>query len=301
MKVLITGATGLVGQELVKQCHARGMQVHYLTTNANILAQDSHYKGFYWNPEVGEIDSNAFEDVDVIINLAGAPIAKRWTRAHKKSILDSRVQSTELLFKTVSEHQFKISHFINASAIGYYPYSLTNYYEESYQVIDDGFVHEVVREWEKAANTFKSITPVTKIRIGIVLSDKGGALPQLVKPIKAFVGSALGTGKQWQSWIHIDDLIAIFMYVLDKKLEGTFNAVAPNPVTQKILTGTIAKVLKRPLILPRVPEFALRAMLGPMSEIVTKGQRVSSKKIETLGFLFKYHQLQSALEDLLKD
>jgi hypothetical protein len=149
-------------------------------------------------------------------------------------------------------------------------------------------------------NCFKALNiKVSKIRIGIVLSDQGGALPKLVKPIKWFVGSALGSGNQWQSWIHIIDLASIFLFISSNQLEGTFNAVAPNAVTQKEMVKSIAKVIKRPILLPAVPNFVLKLVLGEMSALVLESQRVSSKKIEDLGFTFKYYQLQPALEDVL--
>ena len=299
--ILITGATGLVGQEIVKQCHANNIAVNYLSTNKSKLEDEPNYKGFYWNPSKNEIDTACFKDVDTIINLAGASISKRWTTSYKQQILNSRVQSLQLLFNTIKNNKIEITHLVSASAIGYYPDSKTNYYEEDFISADDGFLQQVVALWEKEAIAFKHLNiNVSLIRIGIVLSINGGALSELVKPIKGFVGSPLGTGKQWQSWIHIEDLVALFLFLINEKHYGVFNAVAPNAVKQKELVKTIAKVLRKPLLLPRVPAFALKQILGEMSAIVLESQRVSSKKIESLGFSFKYHHLKPALEDLLK-
>lgn len=299
-RVLITGATGLVGQEIVKQCHDQNIAVNYLSTSKTKLEDKANYKGFYWNPSTGEIDVNCFKDVDVIINLAGATIAQRWTKANKEVILNSRVEALQLLFNTIKAENISIKQLVSASAIGIYPDSLTHYYEEDFKDFDDRFLAKVVTSWENEADQFKSLNiKVSKIRIGIVLSEKGGALPQLVKPIRWFVGSALGSGNQWQSWIHIEDIAAIFMYVVKNTIEGTFNGVAPNAMTQKNMVKSIAKVVKRPILLPAVPSFVLKLILGEMSALVLESQRVSSKKIEDLGFMFKYYQLQSALEDVL--
>jgi uncharacterized protein len=299
-RVLITGATGLVGQEIVKQCHDQNIAVNYLSTSKTKLEDKANYKGFYWNPSTGEIDVNCFKDVDVIINLAGATIAQRWTKANKEVILNSRVEALQLLFNTIKAENISIKQLVSASAIGIYPDSLTHYYEEDFKDFDDRFLAKVVTSWENEADQFKSLNiKVSKIRIGIVLSEKGGALPQLVKPIRWFVGSALGSGNQWQSWIHIEDIAAIFMCVVKNTIEGTFNGVAPNAMTQKDLVKSIAKVVKRPILLPAVPSFVLKLVLGEMSALVLESQRVSSKKIGDLGFNFKYYQLQPALEDVL--
>lgn len=298
--ILITGATGLVGQEIVKHCLANNIAVNYLSTNKSKLEDKPNYKGFYWDPSKDEIDTACFNDVDTLINLAGASISKRWTDSYKAQIIDSRVQSLQLLFNIIKDKKTTIKHLVSASAIGYYPDSKTNYYEEDYTNSDDGFLQQVVALWEKEAIAFKQLNiGVSLLRIGIVLSKEGGALRELVKPIKGLVGSPLGTGKQWQSWIHIEDLVALFLFVIKEKHFGVFNAVAPNAVKQKELVKTIAKVLKKPLILPRIPAFALKQILGEMSAIVLESQRVSSKKIESLGFSFKYHHLKPALEDLL--
>ncbi|MCK0108926.1 TIGR01777 family oxidoreductase [Flavobacteriaceae bacterium S0825] len=299
-RILITGATGLVGQEIVKQCHAKNIAVSYLSTSKDKLKNESNYKGFYWNPETKEIDGACFDDVEAIINLAGASIAKRWTAAYKKEILDSRIQSLNLMYNTIQEHNIPIKQLASTSAIGIYPDSDTNYYEETFNEFGTGFLAEVSTKWETAALQFKQLNiNVSLIRIGIVLSNNGGALPKLVAPIKNFVGAALGKGSQWQSWIHIEDLSKLFLYIIDNKLEGVFNGVAPNPVKQRELVKAIGKTVNRPIVLPKVPSVVLKLILGEMSAVVLESQRVSSQKVENLGFQFTYHHLQPALEDLL--
>ncbi len=298
-RILITGATGLVGQEIVKQCHAQNIAVNYLTTNKQSIVSLYNYQGFYWNPDTQEIDDNCFKEVDAIINLAGATVAKRWTKLYKEQILNSRINSLRLLFKTIKNKNIHIKQFIAASAIGIYPNSRTNFYDENVTQTGDSFLAKVVVQWEREAIQFREIvSTVSLVRIGIVLSNKGGAFPKLIKPIRAFVGSPLGGGGQWQSWIHIQDLAGIFMFVLKNKLDGIYNGVAPNPIKQREMVKTIANQVKRPVILPSVPRFALRLLLGEMSALVLESQRVSSKKLENLGFNFNYNYLQPAIADL---
>lgn len=301
MRVLITGATGLIGTEIVKLCHNKNIAVNYLTTSPSKLTKDENYKGFLWNPSKNEIDTDCIKDVDAIINLVGATISKRWTDTYKKEIILSRTQSTQLLFNTLQNNPHHIKQIISASAIGVYPDSLTNYYTEDETSINSSFLGQVVEKWEHAVDAFKEIgVEVTKVRIGLVLSKKGGALPQMAKPFKFGLGAALGTGKQWQSWIHITDLASLFLHVLEEELTGVYNAVAPNPETNQALSKQIAKTLNMPFFLPNVPRFVLKLVLGEMHILLFESQRVSSKKIEDTGFDFKYYNLKNALETELK-
>lgn len=300
MIVLITGATGVVGKEIVKLCLLKNIQVHYLTTDSSKLKQEENYKGFYWNPKQNEIDEACFKDVDAIIHLAGATISKRWTASYKKEILDSRVQVTKFLFESLKKQDHKVTEFIGASAIGLYPDSLTNYYDETYKGVSQSFLGDVIWQWESAMDSFSVLgINVAKIRIGLVLAKDGGALPQIIKPIRFGVGAPFGSGQHWQSWIHINDLAGLFLFVLKHQLEGVYNGVAPNPVTNVEFTKTIAKTLNRPLILPNIPKNIMRLVLGEMHLLLFESQRVSSKKVEDLGFEFKYHHLQPALQDLI--
>ena len=300
MTVLITGATGLIGQEIVRQCHAEGINVHYLTTSKAKLSTEANYKGFYWNPKTNEIDHTCFSGVSAIINLVGASISKRWTDSYKKEILVSRTKTAELLQETIAVHNYNIAYVASASAIGIYPTSLTNYYEEDYNTVSTSFLGEIVAQWETAIDGFKSLgCKVAKIRIGLVLAKDGGALPEIVKPIKLGAGAAFGNGKQWQSWIHVKDLAKLFVYALQNGLEGIYNGVAPNPVTNKELTKIAANVLQKPLVLPNIPKFAMKLALGDMHILLFESQRVSAQKIEANGFEFQFANLRPALEDLL--
>ncbi|MFS4456191.1 TIGR01777 family oxidoreductase [Maribacter sp. 2304DJ31-5] len=300
MKVLITGATGLIGEELVKLYHEKGHAVNYLTSSKKKLVSKDNYKGFYWNPGNNEIDMSCFKDVSVIINLAGANISKRWTPKYKKKVLKSRVDALRLLHMALRKNgQNKVKSLISASAIGIYPDSIENFYSEEYDGVDDSFLGDVVKAWEQEITAFNDFDfKVAQIRIGLVMANNGGALPKMAKPIKNYVGVAFGDGEQWQSWIHVTDLARIFLFVAENRLEGTFNGVGPNPVTHKKLVKEIAKVLERPLILPNIPKFVMKLLLGEMSYMLFASQRVSSKKIEEEGFVFNFQNICAVLKHI---
>lgn len=300
MRVLITGATGLIGQEMVKLCHEKDIKVNYLTTSKSKIVQEENYKGFYWNPKAKEIDADCFKEVDAIVHLAGATVSKRWTPSYKKEILSSRTETTALLVNTLKELTHTVKQVVSASAIGIYPDSLINYYDESHNEISSSFLGQVVSVWEQASDEFLKLNiTVSKIRIGLVLSNKGGALMEIVKPIKFGLGAAFGNGKQWQSWIHIKDLANLFLYVLQNNLKGVYDGVAPNPTSNSELTKTAASVLHKPLFMPNIPKFFMKLVLGEMHILLFESQRVSSKKIADEGFLFKFNYLEPALNNLL--
>ena len=300
MKLLIAGATGLIGKELVRQCRESGIEINYLTTRKEKIKQEDGIQGFYWNPSEGEIDTSAFEGVNAIINLAGATVSKRWTSAYKKQILDSRIQTAELLHSSLKSMSHEVTHYVSSSGISVYPSSMTKLYSEEEKEISDTFLGKVVEEWETAADAFKSLgIKVAKIRTGIVLDENDGALANLVSPIKMGMGAPLGNGEQWQSWIHVEDIAGIYLFIIKNQLEGVYNGVAPNPVTNKRMTRVIASELEKPLWMPKVPGFGLKLMLGEMSEIVLESQLVSAEKIETAGYKFHFVNIEKAIEDLL--
>lgn len=299
-KVLITGATGLIGTELVRQCHREKIAVNYLTTSKEKMEDSENYKGFYWNPEKGEIDTKAFDGATAIVNLAGATISKRWTKKYKKAILESRIAPINLLRDTLKKIDHNIVHFISASGISIYPNSETKLYTEEDELVDNTFLGEVVLAWEAAAAQFKSMgMEVSKVRTGVVLAKNEGAFPKLVKPIKLGVGAPLGNGQQWMSWIHLEDIAGIYLFLLKNQLEGKYNAVAPNPVQNKKMIKMIASKLDCPFWMPNIPAFAIKLLLGEMSVLVLEGQLVSSQKVEQLGYHFKFYNLENALQDLL--
>jgi uncharacterized protein (TIGR01777 family) len=296
-KILITGATGLVGTRLTKMLQARGHQVSHLSRSQ----RKGQVKSFVWNVEKQQLDEKALE-CDAIVHLAGANVSdKRWTSKRKQEILQSRTDSTRLLCERLKSKKGSVTSFISASAIGYYGFENDEVNSETSPPGKD-FLADVVVQWEKEIDRIASLDiRVVKIRIGIVLSPEGGAMKEIMKPVKLFVGAPLGSGDQYMSWIHLDDLCNIFVKAVeDSSLSGPFNAVAPEPVTNRQLTHEIAKVLHRPLILPAVPAFVLKLILGEMSNIVVKGSRVSPKKILQSGFQFKFTQINEAVCDLLK-
>lgn len=300
MKVLITGATGLIGKELTSLLLQNGIQINYLTTSKDKIRKESRYKGFFWDPDKGIIDENCIDEVDTIIHLAGENISKRWTESYKQKILESRIVPTNILYSLIKNTPNSVKHFMSASAIGIYPDSLTKVYSEEEKEVDDSFLGKVVEKWEEAADKFKNLDiSVSKIRTGLVLSGKGGILKEIARPIKMGVGTAFGSGKQMQSWIHIYDLVHIYYMVLEKKVEGIFNAVAPYPVTNNELVKNIARVLGKPIVLPNIPKFVMQLILGEMHILLYSSQNVSAKKIINEGYQFRYLSLEKALKDSL--
>lgn len=299
MKVLITGATGLVGRALVPLLLKNNCEVNYLTTS-RLSDKRLPGNGYHWNPADGTIDERCIEGVDAIIHLAGASISKRWTAPYKKEILESRVASANLLYDLLDKNEHNVEHFISASAIGVYPDSLNAVYSEDFQESDQSFLGQVVKEWEAAADRIGSLgIRVAKVRTGLVFAGNGGALPEMAKPVRFGLGSGLGSGRQMQSWIHIDDLAHIYTYILFHELEGIYNAVAPYPVTNNELMKTIAGVLDKPFVMPNVPSFLLKLVLSEMHILLVSSQNVSARKIISEGYQFHYLSLEKALRNLL--
>lgn len=294
--ILITGASGLIGTRLTKMLEQNGHHVRHLSRTK----KDNSVSSFTWDIEKKHIDKGVFDSVDAVIHLTGAGIAdKPWTAKRKQQILESRTNSTALLFDTLKATQHTVHTFISASAIGYYGFGDGIFSEDSEPGND--FLADVVRRWEAQADKIQSLSIRTvKIRTGIVLSKDGGALKEITKPVRFGVGAVLGTGKQHMSWIHIDDLSQMFMYALmNDKINGAYNAVSPTWTTNEELTKGIARVLKKPLWLPPVPGFVLKILLGEMADLVLKGSKISSDKIQQAGFKFKFPLLEGALENLL--
>jgi uncharacterized protein (TIGR01777 family) len=299
MKVLITGATGLIGNELVSLLLQNGVSIHYLTTSKKKIENELNYKGFYWNPEQGIIDENCLMGVDAIIHLAGATISKRWTKSYKQEIIESRLLSSAVLFKALKNNPNQVKQFVSASGTAIYPNNDKVIYDENSKEIDNSFLGNVVYKWEESADKFKSLgLKVCKLRTGIVLSNKGGALIEMAKPIKMGIGSPFGTGKQIQSWIHIHDIAALYFFAISNDLEGVYNAVAPSPVSNEKLTMTIATVLKKPLFMPNIPKFMMKLLLGEMHELLFENRNLSAQKIIDKGFVFKYKTIEKAIENI---
>ena len=299
--VLVTGASGLVGSRLIGTLKNQGYNVKILSRNG---FHSPFGQVYTWNIENKEMELEALNGVDSIIHLAGAGVAeKRWSKKRKQEIWNSRTDSTRLLMDSIAKTGVRLKSFVSASAIGYYGHDSGDKlcFESSQK--GQGFLSDVVRAWEEKIFELKSVSArVVAFRIGLVLANDGGALPKMTKPIQMFVGAPLGSGNQYMSWIHIDDLVRMFLSGVQKpEYEGIYNAVAPAPVTNKQLTEEIAKVLSKPLILPNIPGVMLRLILGEMGSVVLGGNKVSPDRIMQNGFEFKYSNLKVALQDCLVD
>lgn len=296
--VLISGGTGLIGSIITEEAESKGYNIAYLSRTAG---EYKGYKKYKWDIRNQEIDKSSLEWADAIMHLAGAGVAdKNWSTNRKKEILNSRTDSTDLLFNTIKEGDYGIQKVISASAIGYYGFGDKNHpFSEDSPPADD-FLAKVCQQWEASTSKFSNLNiQNTRIRIGIVLSSKGGALKKIMQPVKFGLGAPLGSGNQVMSWIHIEDLTGLFTYFLENDQEGIYNGVAPNPISNAYLTKVVANKLGRPLFLPNIPSFVLKFALGEMSEIVLNGSNVSSKKVESLGFKFKFTDISEAIKDIV--
>ncbi len=301
MKVLITGATGLIGKKLTQLLLDNDIKVNFLTTSKNKLKATHNLNGFYWNLKTGEIDANCINQVDTIIHLAGASISKRWTTAYKQEIVESRTHSSNLLYNLLKKNSHQVKHIIAASGTAIYPETFTVKLDEETNENENSFLSNVVEKWEQSVDKFSLLgCKVCKLRTGVVLDKNDGALPQMAKPIQNFVGASIGSGKQMLSWIHIDDIVAMYYFALNNQLEGIYNAVAPNTVSNYEITKAIAKQFKKPIILPNVPSFVLKIILGEMAYLVLSSKNLSSKKIVSAGFKFKFPDIYEALQNIYK-
>ena len=305
MKVAIAGATGFVGSRLVERLHSEGHQVLVLARDserARRVFPASAYPNLeivgYTPAESGDW-LHSIAGCDGVVNLAGVPIAEeRWTAARQQAILDSRKLTTAKLVEAIALANPKPSVFVSASAIGFYGTSETAEFEENSAAGDD-FLATVCKEWESAAQPVKNAgTRLVILRLGIVLG-MGGALAKMVPAFRLFAGGPIGTGKQWFSWIHRDDVVNLILYALQNpQIEGVLNATAPNPVRMNELCETLGEILKRPSWLP-VPAFALELLLGDGAKVVLEGQQVLPKRTLVSGFQYEYPTLKLALEEIL--
>lgn len=301
MNILITGGTGLIGQRLTRLMTHHNMSPRLLSRNANIEAEIPQFE---WDINQEKIDSAAFKDVDVLIHLAGANVSEgRWTDSRKKEIMDSRVKSTRLLFDAIQQMEDRPKLMICSSATGYYGNREFEHQSSEEDKAGSDFLATVCRHWEEEADRFRQLNMrVVKVRTGVVLDPKGGALPKIVQPIRLFAGAPIASGNQYINWIHWEDwCLAVIHLIKEKQLEGAFNLVAPNPETNEVVTRLIAKTIERPLWMPNVPSFVLKLIFGEMASILINGHKVSSIKLEKSGYQFKHGNLESALGELLNE
>lgn len=296
--VLITGGTGLVGSRLSDLLAQKGYKVIHLSRKRNLEAK---YPAYGWDISKGVIDEEALQQADYIITLAGAGIAdQRWTPSRKKLIISSRVNGIKLIQSKLEALGIQPKGIVGASAIGYYGDSGAQKVDENSESGND-FLSESVRAWENAYNGLEaSGVPLSRIRVGIVLSTQGGALEKMLPTYRFGFGTYFGDGSQVYSWIHLDDVCNVFIYALENKLTGTYNAVAPSPVSNKALAKAIAKAKGMNEVVFPAPALAMKVALGEMAAVVLSGSNISSQKIESTGFLFQYGELVPALKDLLE-
>lgn len=296
MKIAITGGTGLVGQALSSHMIQAGHQVYILTRNSSESHSNTPKYVQWLNP--GDRPEKELEGIDAFVNLAGATINSKWTDEYKQKIIASRLQATAEVKRIIEIMPVKPSVLVNASAVGYYGTSLSKEFTEQSNKGSD-FLADTVYQWEASATEVHEmgVRPVL-CRFGVILDKKGGALPQMVLPYKLFAGGKIGSGKQWLSWIHIEDVVRGLLFAIENnKVNGPVNFTAPSPVKMEQFGETLSSVINRPHWMP-VPSFALKILLGEMSILVLEGQRAIPEKLLEAGFTFSYPELKDALQEI---
>lgn len=298
-QILITGATGMIGKKLINVLLQLGHNISILSRKPRNIKNVTVYT---WDVYKQQIDADCMKGIDTVIHLAGEGIAdKKWTKERKQQIIDSRVLSTQLLYKTIKETNAPVSTFISASAVGYYGNRGDEILTEQ-SATGTGFMAKCCKLWEDSVDEGQALNlRIVKLRVGVILGKGEGALASLEKPILFFAGAALGSGKQWMPWVHIDDIVAMFKKAVDDEdFKGTYNACAPFPVTNATLTKAVAKQLHRPVWPIKVPEKVLEMILGKMSAVVMNSTNTSAQKLLDTGFNFKFTHLEDALADIYK-
>ena len=294
-KILITGGSGLLGEAIAQRLVAANKDFAILTRKGT----HPKYPAFAWDPNSGTLDMKALDGLETIIHLAGAGIAdKRWTASRKQEIIDSRVKTSELLFNKCKEAGVFPKQFISASGINYYGIEPTDSVFVENDSVGNDFTAQVVKVWEEAADLWLEHSRVVKLRISVVLANNGGALERMTPVAKRGLGAPLGNGKQWVPWIHLNDVANMFLFALENPIEGAYNAVSDEHVSNRTLMKTLAKVHRKPMFLPPVPGFMLRLVFGKLAELVLKGNRASNQKIKATGFQFQFAKLEEALRDI---
>jgi len=302
MRIVVTGGTGFIGTSLVKALLERGDEITILSRSAH-PPREPNLKVHYatWNPDDEKSLIREINAVEGVINLAGEPLVKkRWTPQQKEKILKSRVNATQIVARSIREAVQRPRVLINASAVGYYGSHESEPLAEESRSGND-FLSDTCKAWEAHAVRVEDFNVrVIRLRIGIVLARGGGALSMMLPPFKMGLGGWLGGGHQWMSWIHLYDLVRLIVFCLEhESARGAINAVSPQAVTNKAFSMVLAQVLRRPCLMP-VPAFVLKILLGEMAQVLLTGQRVVPKKAQELGFSFRYPDIRSAFENILK-
>jgi uncharacterized protein (TIGR01777 family) len=297
MKILITGGSGLLGSALTKKLLKKNIEVVHLTRNKS---SKNNVKNYLWDWKKNEIDENCFTGVTHIVHLAGAGIAdKPWTQKRKEQIVKSRVLTTRLMLSKIIELNLPISAFIAASAVGIYGAQISEkIFNEEDEPFED-FLGNCCKQWEKSVDKFETMSRVVKLRLGVILDKKHGALPKITNMVKNGIGSPLGNGQQYMPWIHIDDAVDIFFNsIVNDKIFGTFNAVSSDYVTNSELTKKIGEFFNKKIWLPNVPSFVLKFLYGEMADTILKGVKVSNEKLKEIELKLKYEKIEEALYEI---
>ncbi|WP_224999885.1 TIGR01777 family oxidoreductase [Cesiribacter sp. SM1] len=300
-KVVISGGSGLIGSHLSRLLLKEGYQVAHLSRS---IREDKSIKHYLWDVEQGKIEEGALAGADYVINLAGASLADhRWSAPYKQTVIRSRTASTELLVRELARLKIKPRAFISASAIGYYGGDRGDELLREQSGAGQDFMASVCRAWENAAEGVEEEgVRLVVLRIGVVLSPDGGALKQLMLPFRLGLGAPLGNGRQYMSWIHIDDLCQVILTAMrDDKMQGAYNAVAPEPVTNAHFSEVLAAALDKPYFLPSVPGKLMKLALGERAVVVLGSAKVSADKLLKAGYTFRYQELEPALQQLLTE
>jgi uncharacterized protein (TIGR01777 family) len=305
MKIAITGGTGFVGIPLVERLHQEGHSVVLLTRNAERARRMFPASAFprvtpvAYTPLTAGAWQGAVDGCDGVVNLAGAPISERWTPAHKQAILESRKLGTATLVDAIAQAKSKPGVMVSASAIGYYGTSETATFDETSRPVQHDFLSQVCEAWESAAKAVEPLgSRLVILRFGIVLGN-GGAIARMLTPFRLFAGGPIGSGRQWFSWIHIDDLVSLIIKALmDPQMQGAYNATAPNPVPMAAVCEALGKALNRPSWLP-VPDFVIEALLGDGAVVVLEGQQVLPRRTQSTGFTYAYPEILSAMKAIV--
>jgi uncharacterized protein len=296
-QVLITGASGLIGTRLTELLTASGYKVVHLSRRKSVDVET-----YTWDVDRQVIEADALKNIDAVIHLAGANVAeKRWSEERKKELFNSRINSTRLLYDALKKGNHQVKAFICASAIGYYGFENEEKTFSENDAAGSDFLARLTQQWEQEADKISELgIRVAKLRTGVVLSKRGGALEPIAKTVKNLIGAPLGRGTQYISWIHLEDICGMFIHLLqNQQLSGGFNGVADKPVTNAELTKVVANELHKPLLFPNVPAFALKLVFGEMANLVLRGSKVSNQKIVKSGYVVKFPKIKEAVTDLL--
>ncbi len=300
--ILITGGSGLVGRKLSRLLIEKGYKVIWLSRERYVKAEIPRYR---WDYRRNEIDKEAVEQADVIIHLAGSNLGEdSWTRQKKQSIVESRVQTAQLLLDTLKSMDKKIDAFISASAIGFYGVKTTDkIFTEEDASVESDFLSRTCRKWEDAAFRFQQELDVRTValRTAFVISKNSDAFRKMVLPTRFGLGAPIGSGNQYMSWIHIEDLCQLYLKAIeDTSMQGAYNAVAPQFINNADFMHALAKVMRRPFFMPHVPAFFMRLIMGEAADMILGGSRISAQKIQDAGYEFQYDTSEKAFKASLK-